>query len=108
MFGAQKFHRESNRAYLAVRERIGTTLASLQEGISGVRVVQAYGNFLKYGMEIKPAIEWGAQPLCIGSSRVFVTPNPSPANAAWSLDDLVDWYRRLAAWRDIMLGATDC
>ena len=38
-----KFHRESNRAYLAVRERIGTTLSGLQEGISGVRVVQAYG-----------------------------------------------------------------
>lgn len=37
-----KFHRESNRAYLAVRERIGTTLSSLQEGISGVRVVQAF------------------------------------------------------------------
>jgi len=37
-----KFHRESNRAYLAVRERIGTTLASLQEGLSGVRVVQAF------------------------------------------------------------------
>jgi ATP-binding cassette subfamily B protein len=38
-----RFHRESNRAYLAVRERIGTTLSSLQEGISGVRVVQAFG-----------------------------------------------------------------
>jgi len=37
-----KFHRESNRAYLAVRDRIGTTLSSLQEGISGVRVVQAF------------------------------------------------------------------
>ena len=37
-----KFHRSSNRAYLAVRERIGTTLASLQEGLSGVRVVQAF------------------------------------------------------------------
>ncbi len=37
-----KFHRESNRAYLAVRDRVGTTLTSLQEGISGVRVVQAY------------------------------------------------------------------
>jgi len=37
-----KFHRESNRAYLAVREQIGTTLSSLQEGISGVRVVQAF------------------------------------------------------------------
>jgi len=38
-----RFHRESNRAYLSVRNRVGSTLASLQEGISGVRVVQAFG-----------------------------------------------------------------
>ena len=38
-----KFQRDSNRAYLQVRDRIGATLSSLQEGISGVRVVQAYG-----------------------------------------------------------------
>jgi len=37
-----KFHRESNRAYLAVRDRVGSTLTRLQEGISGVRVVQAF------------------------------------------------------------------
>jgi len=38
-----RFHRESNRAYLAVRDHVGSTLAGLQEGISGVRVVQAFG-----------------------------------------------------------------
>jgi ATP-binding cassette, subfamily B, bacterial len=37
-----KFQRESNRAYLTVRDRIGGTLSSLQEGISGVRVIQAF------------------------------------------------------------------
>lgn len=36
------FHRTSNRAYLAVRENIGSMLSQLQEGISGVRVVQAF------------------------------------------------------------------
>jgi ATP-binding cassette subfamily B protein len=36
------FQRESNRAYLALRERIGQTLTSLQESLSGVRVVQAF------------------------------------------------------------------
>ena len=64
---------------------------------------QAYVNFLKYGMEIRPVIEWGAQPLLIGSSRIFVTPNPSPANAAWSLDALTDWCSRLAEWRDALI-----
>ncbi|MGI8662287.1 MAG: ABC transporter ATP-binding protein [Acidimicrobiales bacterium] len=37
-----KFQRDSNRAYLVVRDRIGATLTSLQEGIAGVRVIQAY------------------------------------------------------------------
>ena len=38
-----KFQRDSNRAYLLVRDRIGATLSSLQEGLAGVRVIQAYG-----------------------------------------------------------------
>lgn len=38
-----KFERDSNAAYLAVRDRIGSTLSRLQEGLAGVRVVQAYG-----------------------------------------------------------------
>jgi ATP-binding cassette subfamily B protein len=36
------FRRESNRAYLEVRDRIGQNLATLQEGLAGVRVVQAF------------------------------------------------------------------
>src|SRR5688572_2218423 len=42
-FVSRWFRRESNRAYLEVRERIGTNLATLQEGLAGVRVVQAFG-----------------------------------------------------------------
>ncbi|HEX2849312.1 MAG TPA: ABC transporter ATP-binding protein [Acidimicrobiales bacterium] len=38
-----KFRRTSNKAYLEVRDRIGQTLATLQEGIAGVRVIQAFG-----------------------------------------------------------------
>ncbi len=38
-----KFQRDSNHAYLEVRERIGSTLSRLQEGLSGVRVIQAFG-----------------------------------------------------------------
>ncbi|MGH9210854.1 MAG: ABC transporter ATP-binding protein [Acidimicrobiales bacterium] len=37
-----KFQRDSNNAYLDVRDRIGSTLSHLQEGIAGVRVVQAF------------------------------------------------------------------
>jgi ATP-binding cassette subfamily B protein len=38
-----RFQRESNAAYLDVRDGIGNTLSQLQEGIAGVRVVQAFG-----------------------------------------------------------------
>lgn len=38
-----RFRRESNKAYLTVRDRIGQTLSTFQEGVSGVRVIQAFG-----------------------------------------------------------------
>lgn len=61
----------------------------------------AYREYLRHGaLKIVPdnaaALDWGRQPLRIGESEVFVTPNPSPANAAYSLDALIVWYRRLA------------
>ncbi len=37
-----KFQRDSNKAYLDVRERVGQNLSAMQEGIAGVRVIQAY------------------------------------------------------------------
>ncbi len=46
----------------------------------------------------------GVQPVAIGSFSVLVTPNPSPANATWSLASLIAWYRQLAAVRDGMDG----
>jgi ATP-binding cassette subfamily B protein len=37
-----RFQRQSNQAYLDVREKVGQNLSTLQEGITGVRVIQAY------------------------------------------------------------------
>ena len=37
-----KFQCDSNKAYLTVRERVGANLSALQEGITTVRVIQAY------------------------------------------------------------------
>lgn len=42
IIASRKFQRDSNAAYLEVREQVGQTLSSLQEGIAGVRVIQAY------------------------------------------------------------------
>jgi len=38
------FRKHADKAYWAVREWIGQVLSSLQEGISGVRIIQAYGD----------------------------------------------------------------
>ena len=42
ILASRRFQRASNVAYLDVRDGIGSTLAGLQEGIAGVRVVQAF------------------------------------------------------------------
>lgn len=42
IIASRKFQRDSNEAYLEVRERVGQNLSELQEGIAGVRVIQAY------------------------------------------------------------------
>ena len=62
--------------------------------------VTAYRNYLKYAEGIDARPELGTQPRAIGTSAVFVVPNPSPANAAYSLDTLVGWYRCLRELRD--------
>jgi ATP-binding cassette, subfamily B, bacterial len=36
------FHHGAGRAYLAIRDRVADTLTALQEGLAGVRVVQAF------------------------------------------------------------------
>ena len=57
----------------------------------------AYRKFLQYAPLPSPAgMDWGLQPERIGGARVYVTPNPSPANAAYSLEDLCARYRDLA------------
>lgn len=62
---------------------------------------QAYGNYLRYaGIGTRGRVEWGTQDIRIGASQVFVTPNPSPANAVFSLQDLIGHYRRLKDLRD--------
>jgi ATP-binding cassette subfamily B protein len=42
LLASVKFQRDSNKAYLDVRDKVGQNLSALQEGINGVRVIQAY------------------------------------------------------------------
>ena len=44
---------------------------------------------------VKVEGQWGLQAAQLAGVPLFVTPNPSPANAAFSLEKLVEWYKRL-------------
>ena len=70
-------------------------LLCYQPKIACFHGITAYRNYLRYGEDTTLRAELGLQPRDVGASRVFVIPNPSPANAVYRLDDLVEWYRRL-------------
>lgn len=60
-----------------------------------------YAMFSRYGLQLKPnAINWGAQPNNVFDTPIFVTPNPSPANAAYSFDDILRWINKLAEFAE--------
>ncbi len=58
--------------------------------------LMAYKAYLQYAGSEKTAPELGLQPRAIGSSPVFVVPNPSPANARYSVEALTEWYDKVA------------
>lgn len=55
----------------------------------------ALGNFLRYAYPQARAEDWGLQTLRIGATRIYLSPSPSPANAAISLATLIENYRGL-------------
>lgn len=57
---------------------------------------QAYAGYLRYALGRGEEAAWGLQAAGEVPWRVFLSPNPSPANAAYSLEDLIGWYRELA------------
>ena len=66
----------------------------------------AYRPFLALALGIDnraPAL--GPQPEVVGTTRLFVVPNPSPANAHFTLADQATWYDRLAEFLDAIEAA---
>ena len=58
-----------------------------------------YNAYMQYVEGIKAQAPLGLQKQKIGRSQVFVTPNPSPANAKFSLEDLVRCYDEMVSFR---------
>ena len=55
----------------------------------------AMGKFMRYAYGDKRDWQWGFNRVDAISAKVFVSPNPSPANAAYSLEILIDYYKEL-------------
>lgn len=63
----------------------------------GTTAASAYA---RHALGHKGPLELGEQGFRIGPARVWITPNPSPANARYSLADITAWYVRLKAAMD--------
>ncbi len=79
-------------------------LLEYQPAIACFHGMMCYRAYLQYGEGAKEKPDLGLQPQPIGQSRVFVVPNPSPANAQYSLQALVDWYQQLGKLRSDSVG----
>ena len=71
-------------------------LLRCEPGLVCFHGLMAYKSYLRYAENDRSAPGLGVQPNGIGASAVFVVPNPSPANARYSVDDLAAWYDRVA------------
>jgi double-stranded uracil-DNA glycosylase len=60
----------------------------------------AFRPFLLFALHSDRKPTLGPQPETIGDTRLFVVPNPSPANAHFTPKDQADWYDRLAEFVD--------
>jgi TDG/mug DNA glycosylase family protein len=76
-------------------------LAPIRLGVACFHGVTGYRPFLRYALGIRrDAIELGPQPETIGATRLYVVPNPSPANAHVTPAEQTAWYSRLADFID--------
>ena len=75
-------------------------LLRYQPRIACFHGMTAFSSFARYALSQRGPFSLGLQPFTLGETLLFVVPNPSPANAAFSLDTLVSWYRELKVLRE--------
>ncbi|MGA3000501.1 MAG: mismatch-specific DNA-glycosylase [Acetobacteraceae bacterium] len=72
-------------------------LENFQPRIACFHGMMGYRPFVRLHAPTLPQPVLGEQTLCIGRTRLFVIPNPSPANAHASPAMQTEWYDRIAA-----------
>jgi TDG/mug DNA glycosylase family protein len=83
----------------ATRELVAK-LETFRPRIACFHGMMGYRPFVRIHAPALAKPELGEQPLRLGRTRLFVVPNPSPANAHASPEVQTAWYNRLAAARD--------
>lgn len=79
-------------------------LVRYQPAIAWFHGKHAYQHYCRYTGQRVSGTVWGRQKPGIGRTVVFVSPNPSSANAVFSLEQLVESYDALRALRDKLVG----
>ena len=67
--------------------------------------IMAASYYARHAEGHRSQVALGPQSWSMGTAKVFVAPNPSPANASFSLDDIIGWYMKLKAFRDSLKAA---
>lgn len=87
----------SSRAFQAWAPRLRHRLLGDQPAVACFHGLAAWRGFARYGGGWRwRQWRYGLQRARLGETRLFVVPNPSAANAAVRLEELVRWYNRLA------------
>lgn len=89
--------RPSDFAFWAPRLR--ARLEYYQPRVAAFHGLTAYRAFARYALgAARPEATLGPQPRALGPTRLYVIPNPSPANAHVRLAEQIVWYDRLATF----------
>ncbi len=83
--------------------RLVDRLSQHRPAVACFHGLTGYRPFLRYGLgeaTADPAL--GPQPVRLGTTHLYVVPNPSPANAHVRLEEQVAWYDRLADYLDAL------
>ena len=85
------------RDYRAWAPRLRARLETAGPRVACFHGLTAYRAFTRYALD-EPDRDWrlGVQPLRLGRVRLFVVPNPSPANAHFQMPEYIVWYDRVA------------
>ena len=77
--------------------RLRARIERFQPVVAAFHGVTGYRAFERYALGVTKSVAvLGPQEPVIGRTRLFVVPNPSPANFHFRPADQVDWYDRLA------------